>query len=156
MGDNNEDEDGNGVGGDGSGAIPCPGRVPEQSIPQNWSSMAAALGNFSWTETGWLWGPQFTTPGFPLCIQFTIPGKVSWIHITESISKLHHPLQYRNKSLTFGHMTKTDNATQGKSTNKQRTQSDAEDPRHAYYPTGSWLGDVPSSHWRRRTHHHFH
>jgi hypothetical protein len=37
-----------------------------------------------------------------------------------------------NKSLTIGHMTKTDNATQGKSTNKQRTQSGVEDPRHAY------------------------
>jgi hypothetical protein len=37
-----------------------------------------------------------------------------------------------NKSLTIGHMTKTDNATQGKSTNKQQTQSGVEDPRHAY------------------------
>jgi hypothetical protein len=45
MGDNNVDGDGGGVDGDGSGAIPHPGRVP-----QNWSSMVAALQNFSSTE----------------------------------------------------------------------------------------------------------
>ena len=32
MGDNNSDGDGGGVDGDGSGAIPRPGRVPEQSL----------------------------------------------------------------------------------------------------------------------------
>jgi hypothetical protein len=51
------------------------------------------------------------------------------------ISKLHHPLQYRNKSFTIGHMTKSDNATHGKFTTKQRIQSNIDDPRHAYYPT---------------------
>jgi hypothetical protein len=31
------------------GALPRPGRVPEQtSVPRNWSSMAAALRNFIW------------------------------------------------------------------------------------------------------------
>jgi hypothetical protein len=53
-------------------------------------------------------------------------------------------------------MTKTDNATQGKFTTKQRIPSSVDDPRHAYYPTGNWLGDVPSLHQRRRTPHHHH
>jgi hypothetical protein len=43
-----------------------------------------------------------------------------------------------------------DIATQGKFTVKQRIPSSVDDPRHAYYPTGNWLGDVPSSHRRRR------
>jgi hypothetical protein len=51
-------------------------------------------------------------------------------------------------------MTKTDNATQGKSTTKQRIPSSVDDPHHAYYPTGNWLGDVPSLHRRRRSHLH--
>jgi hypothetical protein len=51
-------------------------------------------------------------------------------------------------------MTKLDNATQGKFTTKQRIPNSVDDPRHAYYPTGNSLGDVPSSHWRRRTPHH--
>jgi hypothetical protein len=54
-------------------------------------------------------------------------------------------------------MTKQDIAMQGKSTTKQRIPSSVDDPRHAYYPTGNWLGDVPSSRRRRRTsHHHLH
>jgi hypothetical protein len=56
--------------------------------------------------------------------------------------------------LTIGHMTKYDIATQGKSTTKQRIPSSVDDPRHAYYPTCNWLGDVPSLHQRRRNHHH--
>jgi hypothetical protein len=51
-------------------------------------------------------------------------------------------------------MTKYDIATQGKSTNKQRIPSSVDDPRHAYYPIGNWLGDVPSSHQRHRNHLH--
>jgi hypothetical protein len=78
---------------------------------------------------------------------------VSWIHISELITELHHPLQYR-RIFTIGHMTKYDIATQGKSTNKQRIPSSADDPHHAYYPTGNWLGDIPSSHRRRRNHRH--
>jgi hypothetical protein len=80
---------------------------------------------------------------------------VSWIHISELITELHHPLQYRI-IFTIGHMTKYYIATQGKSTIKQRIPSSVDDPCHAYYPTGNWLGDVPSSHRRRRTHHHLH
>jgi hypothetical protein len=36
------------------GAIPRPGRVPEQRLlsPQNWSLMVAALRNFLWMEAG--------------------------------------------------------------------------------------------------------
>jgi hypothetical protein len=51
-------------------------------------------------------------------------------------------------------MTKSDIATQGKFTTKQRIPSSVDDPRHAYYPTCNWLGDVPSSHQRRRNHRH--
>jgi hypothetical protein len=78
---------------------------------------------------------------------------VSWIHISELITELHHPLQYRIK-LTIGHMTKYDIAMQGKSTTKQRIPNNIDGPHHAYYPTGNWLGDVPSLHQRRRNHHH--
>jgi hypothetical protein len=78
---------------------------------------------------------------------------VSWIHISKLITELHHPLQYRIM-FTIGHMTKYDIATQGKSTTKQRIPNSVDDPCHAYYPTGNWLGDVPSSHRRRRTPHH--
>jgi hypothetical protein len=42
-----------------------------------------------------------------------------------------------NNILTIGHMTKTDNATQGKFTTKQRIPNSVDDPRHAYYPTGN-------------------
>jgi hypothetical protein len=59
-----------------------------------------------------------------------------------------------NDILTIGHMTNSDIATQGKSTTKQRIPSSVDDPCHAFYPTGNWLGDVPSSHQRRRSHHH--
>jgi hypothetical protein len=61
-----------------------------------------------------------------------------------------------NNILTIGHMTKYDIATQGKFTTNQRIPSNVADPRHAYYPTGNWLGDGPSSHQRRRNHHHLH
>jgi hypothetical protein len=57
-----------------------------------------------------------------------------------------------NNILKIGHMTKYDIATQGKFTTKQRLTSCIDDPRHAYYPIGNWLGDVPSSH----RHHHNH
>jgi hypothetical protein len=59
-----------------------------------------------------------------------------------------------NNRLTIGHMTKFDIATQGKFTIKQRISNSVDDPRHAYYPTGNWLGDVPSLHWHRRPPHH--
>jgi hypothetical protein len=59
-----------------------------------------------------------------------------------------------NKILTIGLITKYDIVTQGKSTPKQRIPSSVDDPRHAYYPTGNWLGDVPSSHQRHHNHHH--
>jgi hypothetical protein len=57
-----------------------------------------------------------------------------------------------NNILTIGHMTKYDIAMQGKFTIKQRIPRSVDDPRHAYYPTGNWLRDVPSSH--RRYHNH--
>jgi hypothetical protein len=49
MGDNNGDEDGSGVDGDGSeGNSPSrQGARTETSVPRNWSSMAATLWNFS-------------------------------------------------------------------------------------------------------------
>jgi hypothetical protein len=49
VGDSNDDEDGGGVDGDGSGGN-SPSRKGariETSVPQNWSSMAAVLQNFS-------------------------------------------------------------------------------------------------------------
>jgi hypothetical protein len=53
------------------------------------------------------------------------------------ITELHHPLQYRINILTIGHMTKSDIATQGKSTTMQRIPSSVDDPCHAYYPIGN-------------------
>jgi hypothetical protein len=52
MGDNNVDEDGSGVDGDGSmGHSPSrQGARTETSVPRNWSSMAAVLWNFSWMD----------------------------------------------------------------------------------------------------------
>jgi hypothetical protein len=79
---------------------------------------------------------------------------VSWIHISELITILHHPLQLPNNIFTIGHMTKYDIATQNKSTTKQQIPSSVDDPRHAYYPTGNSLGDVPSSHQCRHKYHH--
>jgi hypothetical protein len=61
-----------------------------------------------------------------------------------------------NSIITIGHMTKSDIAVQGKSTMKQRIPNSVDNPCHAYYPTGNWLGDVPSSHQRRRNHRHLH
>jgi hypothetical protein len=46
-------------------------------------------------------------------------------------------LTLTNNKLTTGHMTKLDNATQGKFTSEQRILSSIDDPRHAYYPTGN-------------------
>jgi hypothetical protein len=54
MGVSNNDEDGGGVDGDCfRGNSPSrQGAGIETSVPQNWSSMAAALQNFSWIDTG--------------------------------------------------------------------------------------------------------
>jgi hypothetical protein len=54
MGDSNGDGDGGGVDGDSSrGNSPSrQGAGTETYVPQNWSSMAAALRNISWMETG--------------------------------------------------------------------------------------------------------
>jgi hypothetical protein len=50
MGVNNGDEDGSGFDGDGSegNSLSQLGARTETSVPQNWSSMAAVLWNFSW------------------------------------------------------------------------------------------------------------
>jgi hypothetical protein len=52
-GEINEDGGGvDGVDGDGSGGTSPSRRVPEQtSVPQNWSTTAAALWNFIWENT---------------------------------------------------------------------------------------------------------
>jgi hypothetical protein len=52
MGVNNGDEDGGGVDGDGSGgnSPSRQGAGTEIFVPQNLSSMAAMLRNFSWME----------------------------------------------------------------------------------------------------------
>jgi hypothetical protein len=52
MGVSNGDEDGGGVDGDGSrgNSLSWQGAGIETSIPQNWSSVAAALRNFSWMD----------------------------------------------------------------------------------------------------------
>jgi hypothetical protein len=52
MGDNNDDEDGGGVDGDGSGGN-SPSRQAAETetfVPQTSSSMVAALRNFSWMD----------------------------------------------------------------------------------------------------------
>jgi hypothetical protein len=59
-----------------------------------------------------------------------------------------------NNKLTTGHMTKFDIATQGKFTTKQWIPNSVDGSHYAYYPTGNWLGDVPSSHQRHRNHRH--
>jgi hypothetical protein len=52
MGVSNDDEDGGGVDGDGSGgnSPSRQGAEIETSVPQNLSLMAVALWNFSWIE----------------------------------------------------------------------------------------------------------
>jgi hypothetical protein len=52
MGVSNGDGDGGGVDGDGSGgnSPSRQGARTETSVPRNWSSMAAALWNFSWMD----------------------------------------------------------------------------------------------------------
>jgi hypothetical protein len=52
MGVSNDDEDGGGVDGDGSGGNSPfqQGVGTETSVPRNWSSMEAALWNFSWID----------------------------------------------------------------------------------------------------------
>jgi hypothetical protein len=52
MGVSNGDEDGGGVNADGIGgnSPSRQGAGTETSVPQNWSSMAAALRNFSWID----------------------------------------------------------------------------------------------------------
>jgi hypothetical protein len=52
IGDSNGDGDGGGVDGDGSGGntLSRKGAGTETSVPQNWSSMAAALRNFLWMD----------------------------------------------------------------------------------------------------------
>jgi hypothetical protein len=52
MGDSNGDEDGGVVDGDGSGgnSPSRQGAGTETSVPRNWSSMVAALHNFSWDK----------------------------------------------------------------------------------------------------------
>jgi hypothetical protein len=54
MGVSNDDEDGGGVDRDGSrgNSLSWQGAETETSVPQNWSSMAAVLWNFSWIEVG--------------------------------------------------------------------------------------------------------
>jgi hypothetical protein len=53
MGVNNSDGDGSGVDGDSSGgnSPSSQGAGTETYVPRNWSSMAAALRNFSWMDT---------------------------------------------------------------------------------------------------------
>jgi hypothetical protein len=52
MGVSSGDKDGGGVNGDGSrgNSLSRQGARTETSVPRNWSSMAAALRNFSWME----------------------------------------------------------------------------------------------------------
>jgi hypothetical protein len=79
---------------------------------------------------------------------------VSWIHISELITELHHPLQYRIIYLQLVTWPILIMPRRASFQTKQRIPSSVDDPHHAYYPTGNWLGDVPSSHRRRRTPHH--
>jgi hypothetical protein len=101
-----------------------------------------------------LWGPWVTYPEYPICIQFMI----LWLVCRESTirvdTRITSSITVPNNILTIGHMTKFDIATQGKFTAKQRIPSSVDDPRHANYPIGNWLGDVPSLHRRHRTSHH--
>jgi hypothetical protein len=55
MGDSNDDKDGGEVDGDGSGdnSPSRQGAGTETYVPRKWSSMAAALQNFSWIDANW-------------------------------------------------------------------------------------------------------
>jgi hypothetical protein len=52
MGDSNDDGDGGGVDGDGSGgnSLSRQGARRETTVPRNWSSMVAMLRNFLWID----------------------------------------------------------------------------------------------------------
>jgi hypothetical protein len=92
MGVSNDDEDGGGVDGDGSrgNSSSRQGARTETSVPRNWSSMAAALWNFSWMDAdlfrvfmlegiyrqkgdvrGRKRGPVWLPPGPPLSLLWT-------------------------------------------------------------------------------------
>jgi hypothetical protein len=79
---------------------------------------------------------------------------VSWIHISELITTLHHPFQYQIIYLQLVTWPSMIFPCRAKSTTKHQIPSSVDVPRHAYYPTGNWLGDVPSSHRRHRNHRH--
>jgi hypothetical protein len=103
--------------------------------------------------------PWCGDPGLP--IRNTRYAYNSWSHdqcvVNPHIrvdNRITSSITLTNNKLTTGHMTKLDNATQGKFTTKQRIPNSIGDPHHAYYPTGNWLGDVPSLHQHRRTPHH--
>jgi hypothetical protein len=78
---------------------------------------------------------------------------VSWIHISELITELHHPLQYQNKVLqlvTWLRLIMPRRASLQLSSGYQAALM-----THVMPTTlqAIWLGDVPSSHQRRHTHH---
>jgi hypothetical protein len=101
-----------------------------------------------------VWTPSLQ-PGIPHMHTIHDPMiSVSWIYISELITELHHPFTTPNNIFTIGHMTKSENCHAGKFTTTQWIPSSVDDPHHAYYPIGNWLGDVPSSHQRHRNHRH--
>jgi hypothetical protein len=108
----------------------------------SWPREAIGM-NHLWNE---LLCPGVGTPDYP-------PG-IPDMHTIRVDTRITSSITVPNDILTIGHMTKYYIATQGKSIINQRIPSSVDDPRHAYYPTGNWLGDVPSSHWRRRNHRH--
>jgi hypothetical protein len=99
-----------------------------------------------------LWGPRFT-------IRDTRYAYNSWSHDQYVVSPLNRADIKVTSSVTVPNIKVLQLVTRPRLImprraslqTKQRIPSSVDDPRHAYYPTGNWLGDVPSSHQRRRS-----
>jgi hypothetical protein len=108
-----------------------------------------------------LWCSRLLAVGTPV-YHSGIPGmhtihdpmiSVSWIHISELITELHHPLQYQNKVLqlvTWPRLIMPRMASLQLSSGYQAVLM-----THVMPTTlqAIWLGDIPSSHQHRHTHH---
>jgi hypothetical protein len=137
--------------------------MPRQAPDQSLSLIYLSTGTYPMEYVP----PRHTLAVYPLCgdpglpIQNTRYAYNSWSHdqcvVNPHIwvdNRITSSITVPNNILTIGHMTKYDITTQDKSTTKQRIPSSVDDPHHAYYPTGNWLGDVPSSHQHHRNHLH--
>jgi hypothetical protein len=93
MGDSNGDGDGGGVDGDGSGgnSPSRQGARTETSVPRNWSSIAAALWNFSWMDPDTF---RVFTPGVIYRRKGDVRGRLRGPHHVVARLEVgpHHPM----------------------------------------------------------------